>query len=234
MRGWLLQKPVPKMGQIQKGSRQSPLAAAGVGLDQRVNKEQIFICSMKPQPLHLKGSREPLGTRGCSRSDRTSREDFPGPPETKDYGIFFSGFTIAIGLPRFWRRSFAEEAQSEADGNMISFPLLSQWSVCHSCRLNFNFPRETKSMEVSWTFPLCYLWKRQSLGLYSRNMITSSSTERERLGVSHHMHVHMPMIYICVYVCIYIYKQIQLSRFSMLNKYLGSPGSDSLMKNTFY
>lgn len=91
MRGWLLQKPVPKMGQIQKGSRQSPLAAAGVGLDQRVNKEQIFICSMKPQSLHLKGSREPLGTRGCSRSDGTSREDFPGPPESKDYGVFFFG-----------------------------------------------------------------------------------------------------------------------------------------------
>lgn len=74
MHGWLLQKPVPEMGQIQKGSRQSPLAAAGVGLDQRVNKKKIFICFMKPQPLHLKGSREPPGTKRCSRSDGISRD----------------------------------------------------------------------------------------------------------------------------------------------------------------
>lgn len=73
MHGWLLQKPVPKMGLIQKGSWQSPLAAAGVSLDQRVKKKQIFIRSMQPQPLHLKGSREPPGTKGCSRSDGISR-----------------------------------------------------------------------------------------------------------------------------------------------------------------
>lgn len=132
MCGWLLQKPVPKMGQIQKGSRQSPLAAARVGLDQRVTKKQIFICSMKPQPLHLKGSREPLGTRGCSRSDGTSRgvcRVSQVPQKPKIMGFFFQGSPSLSAFSDFGREVLLKK-QSEANGNMISFPLLSQWSAC--------------------------------------------------------------------------------------------------------
>lgn len=173
----------PKMGQIQKGSCQNPSpAAAGAGLDQRVNKKQIYYLLHETTVLgferhqgatwHKRMLQKWQNTQGCLWDYSKFLQNL------KDY-YFFSEFQTHVNLPRVCQRSFAKEAQSEADGNMISFPFLSQWSAFHSCRQNLNFSREMKSMEVSGTFPLCYLWKRQTLGLYSRNMITFSSGQRE-------------------------------------------------------
>lgn len=153
MHGWLLQKPVPKMGQIQKGSLQSPLAA-GVGLDQRVNKKQIFICCMKPQPLHLKGSREPPGTKGCSRSDGISRDacrisQVPQKPRI----IFFSGFTIRISLPRVWQRSFAASLTEWGrwEHGLISSPFPVKCLPLLQTKLKF--PKGNEISGSLWDFP---------------------------------------------------------------------------------
>lgn len=171
MHGWLLQKPVPKMGQIQKGSQQIPLAALEVSLDQRVNKEQILICSMKSQPWHLKGSRELPGTKGLYRSDGISRDIFR-------IFFFFQGLPPASAFLEPGREALLVKHGVKQMGTWSHFLPFSA-KCLPLLQTKLKFPKGMESMEVSGTFCLCYLWKRQSLGLDSRNMISSSSKEKE-------------------------------------------------------
>lgn len=142
------------MGQIQKGSQQSPLAAAGVGLDQRMNKKQIFLCSMKPQPLCVKGSREPPGTKGCSRSDGISRAVCRISQVNQKPGMIFFFFRLYHPYQPSWSlaekfcRGSAERGRWEHDLISSPFPVkcLPLWQT------KLKFPKGNEINGSLWDF----------------------------------------------------------------------------------